>query len=461
MTGTKRVILFTIKEDQTEIKSLIDTIGYEIVEIFYQKRRHPDPNYYLGRGRFEEVQRFLGIDLDEEDREIRNMTEKSAERREKREREREKKDIDAVIVDDQIKPAQHYRIERGLEIECIDRTGLILNIFNEHAHTKEAKLQVELARLQHQLPLIKEWVHRGKEGEKPGFMGGGAYDVDVYYEMAKRRIRHIKKLFQEIEKDREVKREIRKRANTTVVAIAGYTNAGKSTLLRALSSDENAYVDDKLFATLSPVTRRAKDRRRPVLFTDTVGFIDNLPTETIEAFMSTLEEIFTADIVLLVFDISDSEEEIRRKLRASLDILLPEVENDRIIYVANKIDLLSERERKKKLQYVIDNIGNDALFVSALDNNTGNRIMRRIYSIIKNGKNRVLIELPAENEETYRAIGRIKKMVIISSIDIKERNIEIDAYVVRDKISYLENIVLKAGGRITVFPERNDITMYV
>jgi len=461
MAGTKRVILFTIKEDQTEIRSLIDTMGYDIVEVFYQKRRRPDPNYYLGKGRFEEVQRFLGIDVDEEDREISNMAEKSAEKREKRGREREKKDIDAVIVDDQIKPAQHYRIERGLKIECMDRTGLILNIFNEHAHTKEAKLQVELARLQYQLPLIKEWVHRAKEGEKPGFMGGGAYAVDVYYEMANRRIGLIKKIFKDIEKDREIKREIR-RKKTTLVALAGYTNAGKSTLLRTLSGDEDIFVDDRLFSTLSPVTRRAKGERNPVLFTDTVGFIDNLPTETIKAFMSTIEEIFMADIVILVFDISDPEEEIRRKLKASIDLLLPEVGNDRIVYVANKIDLLSEKERERKMRYVIDNIGNDALFVSALDTSTRNRVMRRIYSIIKKGRNRVFIELPAENEETYRAINRIKGMSIISSIDVREKNIEISAYVVRDKVSYLEDIVSKARGRLTVFPEKNDdVSMYV
>ena len=458
MSEKKRVILFTIKDDQTEIRSLIDTMGYEIVEVFYQKRRHPDPNYFLGKGKFEEVQRFLGIEVDEEEKELKTMVEKIDGKRERRKRkkERKEKDIDAVVVDAQVRPGQHYRIEMGLELECIDRIGLILNIFKEHAHTREAKLQVELARLQYQLPLIKEWVHRGKEGEKPGFMGGGAYDVDVYYAMAKRRISRIKRMFQDIEKDREVKREIRRRGNTTVIALAGYTNAGKSTLLRTMSGDEDIHVDDKLFATLSPVTRRAKDRRKPVLFTDTVGFIDNLPTETIEAFMSTLEEIFTADLVLLVIDISDSEDEIRRKLKASLDILLPDVGNDRIIYVANKTDMLSEKEKEKKMSFVTDNIGNDALFISALDSAARSRVMRKIYSRIKKGRNRVFIKLPSGNEETYRAIDEIKGMAILSSMDFMDETLEITAYVLRDKIAHLEHIVSELKGEIIIFPEKDD-----
>ncbi len=459
MPEKKRVILFTIKEEQGEILSLIDTIGYELVKVFYQKRRKPDPNYFLGKGRFEEVQEFLGVkDEDEEDKELRTIVEKIEGKKKEKERKkrREEADIDAVIVDASVRPGQHYRLEMGLELECIDRIGLILSIFKEHAHTREAKLQVELARLQYQLPLIKEWVHRGKEGEKPGFMGGGAYDVDVYYLMAKRRISRIKRMFQDIEKDREVKREIRRKGNTTVVAIAGYTNAGKSTLLRTLSGDDNVYVDDKLFATLSPVTRRAKDRRRPVLFTDTVGFIDDLPTETIEAFMSTLEEIFTADLVLLVIDISDSEDEIRRKLKASLDILLPDVGNDRIIYVANKTDTLSERGKERKIAFVINNIGNDTIFISALDGDARTRVMRKIYSRVKKGRNRVFIKLPAEKEETYRAINEIKRIAIVSSMDFKDERLEITAYVLRDKIDHLEHIVSGLKGEIIVFPEKDD-----
>ena len=309
MPEKKRVILFTIKENQEEIRSLIDTMGYEIVEAFYQKRNRPDPNYFLGKGKLDEVKEFLGIEVSDEEKELNTVIEKVEERKREKERERKKEEnaVDMVIVDATLKPGQHYRIESGLGIECVDRIGLILSIFKEHAHTREAKLQVELARLQYQLPFMKEWIHRGKEGEKPGFMGGGAYDVDVYYSMAKRRISRIKGIFREIEKDREVKREIRRRGNTTIVALAGYTNAGKSTLLKTLTGDDDIYVDDKLFATLSPLTRRAKDRKKPILFTDTVGFIDNLPTETVEAFMSTLEEIFEADLVLLVLDISDSE----------------------------------------------------------------------------------------------------------------------------------------------------------
>ncbi len=459
MAEKKRVILFTIKEDQTEIKSLIDTMGYELVKVFYQRRRHPDPNYFLGKGRFEEVKEFLGVKKgDEEEEELRSVTEKLEGKRRERERRkrREEQGIDAVVVDASIKPGQHYRIEMGLEVECIDRIGLILSIFKEHAHTKEAKLQVELARLQYELPFIKEWIHRGKEGEKPGFMGGGAYDVDVYYLMAKRRISRIKGMFQEIEKDREVKREIRRRGNTTVVALAGYTNAGKSTLLKTLSGDEDIYIDDKLFATLSPLTRRAKDRGKPVLFTDTVGFIDDLPTETVEAFRSTLEEIFQADIVLLVFDISDSEEEIRRKIKASLDILMPDVGTDRIIYVANKSDLLSEREREKKVSFVTDTIGNDTLFISALEQDSARKVLRRIYSRIKEGRNRVLILLPADREETYRQIRTIKRISIVSSMDFREDTLEITAYVLREKIDYLERIVDELGGKITVFPEKDD-----
>ena len=458
MLEKKRVILFTIKDEQEEIRSLIDTMGYEIVEVFYQKRNRPDPNYFLGKGKLDEVKEFLGIEVSDEDKELNSVMEKVEERKREKERERKKEEnaVDMVIVDATLKPGQHYRIESGLGIECVDRIGLILSIFKEHAHTREAKLQVELARLQYQLPFMKEWIHRGKEGEKPGFMGGGAYDVDVYYSMAKRRISRIKGIFREIEKDREVKREIRRRGNTTIVALAGYTNAGKSTLLKTLTGDDDIYVDDKLFATLSPLTRRAKDRKKPILFTDTVGFIDNLPTETVEAFMSTLEEIFEADLVLLVLDISDSEEEIRRKMKASLDILLPDVSNDRIIYVANKVDLLSEREKESKISFVRDVLGNDALLLSAISLDAAGKVIRAVYSRIKKGRNRVFISLPAEREETYRIIGNIKKMVIVSSIDFRDQNMEITAYALREKIDYLEHLVKEVKGEMKVFPEKDD-----
>ncbi len=205
-------------------------------------------------------------------------------------------------------------------LEVFDRVRVILEIFSERARTQEARLQVELAKLHYEMPLVKESISLMKKGERPGFLAGGEYEVVQYHDMIKRRMARIRHDLSHISQERDVRRKHRRRGGFHLVSLAGYTNAGKSSLLRALTGDR-AIAENRYFSTLETRTRRAVDERREILVTDTVGFMDELPPWLIESFRSTLEEIALADVIVLVVDVSDPLPEIRRRLHASLDVL--------------------------------------------------------------------------------------------------------------------------------------------
>lgn len=290
-TNQKTAILISIDNSTSEITQLANTLGYNILKEFIQHRTNPDVNYYIGCGKVDEIKEFL------ED------TEES---------------VDLAIVNGELKPSQWFSLEKKLETNVYDRIRLILAIFEEHAERREAHLQVKLAQLQYERPYTRELIHRTKAGEHPGLMAGGEYQVDDYYEMIKRQTKKIREDLQKIRQNRELQRQTRSKSGFSSVSLAGYTNAGKSSLMNLLSG-EKVKVEEQLFSTLSTTTRsimtKNKEKQMPILLTDTVGFIENLPSCIIDAFHSTLEEIELADVVVLVVDGSEAEEVVEKTPR--------------------------------------------------------------------------------------------------------------------------------------------------
>ncbi len=315
-TTPKKAILISLDDSTSEITQLAETLGYTILKTFIQHRTNPDVNYYIGIGKVEEITDFA---KDTEDQ------------------------IDLIIVNGELKPSQWFALEKKLGTNVYDRIRLILAIFEEHAERQEARLQVKLAQLQYERPYVRELIHRTKAGEHPGLMAGGEYQVDDYYEMIKRQTKKIREDLQKLRENRELQRQTRSQSGFYSVSLAGYTNAGKSSLMNLLSG-EKVKVEEQLFSTLSTTTRsistKNKEKQIPILLTDTVGFIENLPSCIIDAFHSTLEEIELADVVVLVVDGSEAKEVVEKKLRVSINELRNIGVGSPIIIALNKIDLI-------------------------------------------------------------------------------------------------------------------------
>ncbi len=318
------VLLVSLTPDTAEIEALVDSAGHRVVDRIVQRRDHPDPQTFVGRGKLKEVQERL-----------------------------ERGDASLVVFNGELRPTMHYHLEQELGVECYDRLRVLLELFAQRAATREAKLQVELALLQYEVPLLREWIHEADIGERPGFMAGGELRVDAYYETVKRRLKKIKDELETIRRERDVRRQLRKERGYHLVALAGYANAGKSSLLNALSG-EHVVVDSRMFSTLSTTTRTLPGIHRRVLLTDTVGFVDGVPFWMVEAFNATLEEIFQADLVLLLIDAADSVEEIRRKVRLAARTLLPKVRVEAILPVLTKTDILPPDAAEAKARVLAD-----------------------------------------------------------------------------------------------------------
>ena len=318
--------------DTEEIRDLARAAGYEVVDEITQTRTE-DPAYHLGEGKVTRLSNAVA-----------------------------REGAAVVIFDNQLGPYQTYNIGNELpeRVRVIDRFRLILEIFGQRAQTRKAQLQVELAELRYELPRAEAKASLAKRDERPGFMGLGEYD-ESREEDIKKQISNIRDELESIEETERHRREQRRESGFDLVALAGYTNAGKSTLLRRLADDldvdENddlhpdldttAESKDRLFTTLGTTTRRAEVGKREVLVTDTVGFIQDLPHWLVESFKSTLGSVYHADLVLLVVDISESVEEIREKLVTSHDTLYERNEAP-IVTVLNKTDMVDDEEVRRK-----------------------------------------------------------------------------------------------------------------
>jgi len=257
-----------------------------------------------------------------------------------------------VIFDNNLTPFQAYNLAKVTGVIAIDRFQLILEIFSKRASTYEAELQIQLASLRYELSRAKERVKLARMEEQPGFMGLGKYEVDVYFEAVKRQISSVKSKLKKKREERQLHRTRRDDLGFSSISLAGYTNAGKSSLFNLLT-EETVPVDDAVFTTLSTTTRAVQFSKRKVLLTDTVGFIDRLPLKLVKAFHSTLEETILSDVIILVVDVSEPDEDIERKLSCSIDTIqqigatgIP------VVTALNKIDLLEKDELKRKTEYL-------------------------------------------------------------------------------------------------------------
>jgi GTP-binding protein HflX len=306
------------------------------------------------------------------------------------------KNAQKIIFDNPLKPVQAYNLAKSTGVEAIDRFQLILEIFVRRASTTEAKLQIQLARLRYELTRAKEKVRLARMEEQPGFMGLGAYEVDVYYEAVKRQIQAIREKLRKVRKKRVLHRKRRAELGFSSISLAGYTNAGKSSLFNALTEEE-ALVDTALFTTLSTKTRLVKLSKKKLLLTDTVGFIDRLPLTLIEAFHSTLEETIFSDLILLVVDSSEPTSVIEKKFSCCMDTIerigafgIP------IVTILNKIDLLGEEETRQRLES-LEERANNLVPISALYGTNLDLLKQRILKILKNYI-RASFSVPMTNE---------------------------------------------------------------
>jgi GTPase len=320
------------EEELAEIRELARTAGVDPVATLVQPRQRPDPTTYLGKGKLDELKHAF--------------SESGAE---------------SLLVDDELAPSQQRRLENLLQARVVDRTQLILDIFAQHARSAEGKLQVELAQLEYNLPRMRGmWQHLERLGGGVGTRGPGESQLETDRRLARRRIALLKDRLEGLGKQRETRRKERGRSEAPTIALAGYTNVGKSTLLNSLTGAD-ASVDDRLFETLDPTTRSFEQEGRRYLVTDTVGFIRRLPHQLVEGFAATLEETLVADLVLHVADASASEERLEEQL-AAVNAVLDEIGAGGVPVelVLNKIDAADTLRRKR-----LENRFLDALQVSA------------------------------------------------------------------------------------------------
>jgi GTPase len=320
-------------DDLSELRELLRTAGVAVVGETVQHRERPHPNTYLGPGKLDEVKDQL-----------------------------KKADANVVACDDELSPRQERNLEQTLGVPVVDRTAIILDIFAGHANSSEGKLQVELAQLEYNLARMRGlWTHLERLGGGIGTRGPGESQIETDRRLARDRISALKRRLAHVQSSRAVMRAERERAHVPLVALAGYTNAGKSTLLNRMTGAEVG-VRDRLFHTLDPTTRSLRIDGRPFLLTDTVGFIRKLPHQLVEAFGATLEETKLADLILHVVDASVDEDEMLEMLRA-VDEVLDEIgagDQPRLL-VLNKADALdADRRLDAGLRHP------DAVLVSAL-----------------------------------------------------------------------------------------------
>jgi GTPase len=350
--------------DLAELRELVATAGAEIAAELTQERAQPHPVTFLGKGKLDELRGLV-----------------------------KEENADLVIIDDDLSPTQMRNIEEAVDVRVVDRTQLILDIFAQRAHTREGNLQVELAQLTYRLPRITAVYTRFERqagGIGVGMRGPGETKLEADRSRIRRNIKNLQEELEEVKKRRAVQRQGRERLQVPTIALVGYTSAGKSTLMNALSGS-SVYVDPKLFATLDPTTRRINlPNNRPVLITDTVGFIRKLPTHLVAAFRATLEETIEADLLLHVVDASHPH------MREQIDAVFTVLEDlgaagKPTIMVLNKSDLVKDTY---KLRDMVAR-ERDAIYISALTGDGLPQLLQKIQQVLEREKRRELV--PADN----------------------------------------------------------------
>lgn len=359
------------REELSELRELLYTAGVATVGELVQHRERPHPNTYLGAGKLEELKAEIG-----------------------------RLDANLVACDDELTPRQGRNLEEALGVPVVDRTAVILDIFAAHAHTAEGKLQVELAQLEYNLARMRGlWSHLERLGGGIGTRGPGETQIETDRRLARDRIAALRRRLQGVRATRDTMRAERERAHLPTAALVGYTNAGKSTLLNALTGAEVG-VRDRLFHTLDPTIRTWRPGGREYLLTDTVGFIRKLPHQLVNAFGATLEETRHADLLLHVADASAPEEELDTML-AAVDEVLEEIDAGQQprLLALNKIDVL-DPERRRELSFRHP----DAVKVSAATGEGLAELAERVEEAFARGLRSVELLLP------YREGGRLAEL---------------------------------------------------
>jgi GTP-binding protein HflX len=384
-------------EDLSELRELLRTAGVAVVGQSVQHRDRPHPNTYIGPGKIEEVKAAATA-----------------------------ADANVVACDDELSPRQERNLEGALGLPVIDRTAVILDIFADHANSAEGKLQVELAQLQYNLARMRGlWTHLerlGASASAPGIgtRGPGETQIETDRRLARDRISALKRKLGEVKSSRAVMRAERERAHLPLVALAGYTNAGKSTLLNAFTG-ATVGVRDRLFHTLDPSTRAARLNGRTYLMTDTVGFIRKLPHQLVDAFGATLEETVMADLILHLVDASVDEAEMDEMLRA-VDAVLDEIgagDRPRLL-VLNKADAI-DSERREELRFA----HGDGVLVSALTGEGLDELADRIEHAFRETLRPVDLLLPFEEggrlAELHEVAGDLERTDTAEGVRVRAR----------------------------------------
>lgn len=356
-----------LQEYLDELEFLTYTAGGEVVKRYTQKMDRPDPKTFIGSGKIEEVRAYVN-----------------------------EHDVGTVVFDDELSPAQQKNVEKVLNCKVLDRTNLILDIFAQRATTSYARTQVELAQYQYLLPRLSGmWTHLERQRGGIGMRGPGETEIETDRRIVRDRIALLKKKLETIDKQMEVQRG--NRGQLVRVALVGYTNVGKSTLMNVISKSE-VFAENKLFATLDTTVRKVVIRNLPFLLTDTVGFIRKLPTQLVESFKSTLDEVREADLLLHVVDIShpNFEDHI-----ASVNQTLAEIKSAEkpTLMVFNKIDAYKPEKldkddlmtEKTYSHYTLEEwkrtwmnrLGDDVLFISALNKENLEEFRKKVYEAVR------------------------------------------------------------------------------
>ncbi len=384
------------REPLAELRELLATAGAEYVGEMIQRRDHPVPATYFGKGKLAELKEEIG-----------------------------RLKVDLVVVEDELSPTQQRNLEDRLGVRVIDRAALILDIFAQHAHTAEGKLQVELAQLEFNLTRMRgKGTILSRLGGGIGTRGPGETKLEVDQRVARKRISTLKRRLKDVSSSREIMRRSRLASRLPLIALAGYTNTGKSTLLNALTRSD-VPVDDRLFETLDPTTRAFEFEGQTFLLTDTVGFIRKLPHQLVEAFHSTLEETLVAQLILHVADAAAPEDELERMIGA-VENVLDEIEAASItrLLVLNKVDRLNPDQ-----EAYLRRTHSDAVFVSALKGDGLEELQRRIGAFFASRMVGVELFFPYSDG---RAIGEIYKLGVDVELENTAEGIIVRARVPRE-----------------------------
>lgn len=403
------------EEHLSELKLLCETLGIKTLDTMACHTRKVSSSTFITTGKIEELKE--------------RITSSGA---------------DLVVFDDEISPAQQRNLEKELKIHVIDRTEVIIGVFAERAETKEARLQVELAKLKYEAPRLKRlWTHLSRQAGTVGggARGGGGYlkgegekQIEIDRRILKRKVAQLEKEIDEVKGQRSVQRQMRERGNTPIFAIVGYTNVGKSTLMNALT-DANVFVEDKLFATLDTKTRKfTLDNNQEILLIDTVGFIRKLPHHLVAAFKSTLEEAVKADILLHLVDSSHPMSIEQAKTTVAV---LEELgaKNKPIITVLNKIDLIPDEGLISKLRLIYPK----TVRISALKQTGFEELKEAMHQEIQALRKIAHFKIP---QKEYQIVSEILRHGRILEQDYEENDVIIKAEVPVELAERLKNYIV-------------------